>query len=112
MTGTPRGFRSVQPAAWLIIALSAIQAAMLLGAAPIQRFVQYWMWYPTAKPAGSPWLLLALVAAPAVVLWLVFWKIAGRPALKVALLIALGYGLQIGFGWTEGRGLDGVRDRM
>jgi hypothetical protein len=60
---------------------------------------------------GALWLLVALMAATSFALWFIF-AARCRPALKIGLLLLLGYAIQIGLAWTEGRGLDGIRDRI
>ncbi|HMK35400.1 MAG TPA: hypothetical protein VK463_10060 [Desulfomonilaceae bacterium] len=79
---------------------------------PVFTRISGWFFPFTSKPWGAPWLILALVGISVIVLaWLVPHTRIGVYE-KLVLLIILGFGLQHGFALLEGRGIDGIRDRM
>lgn len=94
-----------------VILLSGVHFVVLAFDLPLLGSLPGWFFPLTAKPAGAPWLVAALVALPAAILPLVARR--GFPwQLRVLLLVVLGFLLQQGFALTEGRGIDGMRDRM
>jgi hypothetical protein len=78
---------------------------------PVFSGISGWFYPFTSKPWGSPWLIAGMIGFSVIVLALALSKATGVAA-KLVLLIILGFTLQHGFALTEGRGIDGVRDRM
>jgi hypothetical protein len=85
---------------WLILGLQL----------PFFTALDRWFWGFQDRSWGDIWLVALLLALTLGGAWLAFRL--PRHSLRLALLVALGYALQFGFAWTEGRGLDGLRDRI
>jgi len=60
---------------------------------------------------GSWWLVVLLCVTPLLTSWLVQQRRINHWFVLIAL-ICIGYGLQMGFAYTEGRSIDGIRDRI
>jgi hypothetical protein len=84
-------------------------AALSLGV--VEWFFRGWFWKPTENPAGSPLIIAAILLLFAGALWVALrsWR---RPVAAVAVLVLCGFGIQMSLAFTEGRGLDAVRDRI
>lgn len=80
---------------------------------PLELFASEpgWFWIRHLKPL--PWfrLILPLAALACLAAYHVN-RFPRRQAANLLLLVLLGYCLQMGFGLMEGRGIDGVRDRV
>jgi hypothetical protein len=76
---------------------------------PAFTWITGWFWPFQVKQLDPRWVLLALAPCLAIVPLL---ATKGRYWLKVALLVVFGYTMQLSFGFSEGRGIDGVADRM
>ncbi len=78
---------------------------------PVFQSLPGWFWRFVDKPLPHGWLVLPLLALAL----LVARGVLAGPARgrgRLILLVGLGYALQIGFGFMEGRGIDGIRDRL
>ena len=94
------------------IALLALgQCGILALRLPVFTSMRGWFWPLHTKPLPLLWLCAPLVGLGVAVVWL-----ATNPRAKLALLlpvlVVLAYVQQLGFGYMEGRGLDGLRDRI
>ena len=98
------GLRSV------VVATLAHLAILASGLPLLGILFLVWRIPPARKLLGPLWLA-ALLVVPAAVLWAMLRERGGH-TYKVLGLIALGYGLQLGLGFSEGRGIDGLRDNM
>ena len=78
---------------------------------PLLQFLPGWFWSVQSKPLPSWWLVLPILVA-AIAISRTILRNPERQARNLLLLILLGFFLQQGFAWMEGRGLDGIRDRM
>jgi hypothetical protein len=96
----------------LITLVTLIHWGILYFHIPVFTRIPGWFFPFTAKPWGSPWLILGMVGFSVIVLaWVAARATTGIGA-RLVLLIILGFTLQHGFALTEGRGIDGIRDRM
>ncbi len=106
MTATP---------ARVVLATAVVASAglwvILYHGVPLFEIVPYWFWRPTRAPRPDWWLAIPLSA---LLLGAVAFvqHLRLRPAATLLLLILVGVAVQHGFALTEGRGLDGIRDRM
>jgi hypothetical protein len=95
-----------------IVLLSAIgYCLILLFHIPLFQNLSDWFWRFTDTPQASLWLVFPLLVISAIVIAVILQR-PERHKLNLSLLIILGYCLQMGFGFSEGRGLDGLRDHM
>ncbi len=73
--------------------------------------IPYWFWVLHVTPLRAWWLLPVMAAVTAFLYHCILtrpWSVAG----KIALLMFCGTLLQFGFAFAEGRGIDGLRDRI
>lgn len=111
LAARPRALREPWIGLYSVIAPTLAHLAILASGTQVLRMVfLVWRIPPLLKPLGPLWLA-ALVAVPATVLWAML-RAPGRYLYKLLGLIALGYALQLGLGFAEGRGIDGLRDNM
>ena len=77
----------------------------------VNIFPYGYFWALEEQPIGPLWLIGVLAAATAGVGWFVLrsGELAGP---RILALVLLGYLLQMGFAWSEGRGLNGIRYQM
>jgi hypothetical protein len=96
--------------AWPLLA-GVAHASLLQSQLPLLQQLPHWFW--RATEAGRPlwWLILPLVGLHLLVIRRI-WKAPERIALNLCLLIVLGFLTQQGFALMEGRGIDGMRDRL
>jgi hypothetical protein len=76
----------------------------------LQRLPGGWFW----KLHDTPLEMLPLIGVTlsgAAVVWFVL-RYPERIAVNLTLLVLLGYGAQLGLAFAEGRGVDGLRDRL
>ncbi len=93
------------------VLLALVHLSVLGLQLPLLAALPGWMFVPQSKQLGPPLLVLALACVPALG-WLLLERVRGRPWLVLCALVLLGYGSQQGFAWSEGRGIDGMRDRI
>ncbi|MBI5500007.1 MAG: hypothetical protein HY907_07170 [Deltaproteobacteria bacterium] len=86
-------------------------AVTLAGNVPVLAGLAWWFFPFEDKPLHAFWVVPALFLLGAVLLFWLFRR-PRTPAVSVAALVLLGYAVQMGLGWAEGRGLDGIRDRI
>lgn len=96
----------------LIAVAAAAEWALLIGQWPLFPPPAGWMWPRIEKPFGARTLLVIPMAAALAGVCFIIWRWP-RPAWRnLLLLILAGWGMQTGFALLEGRGLDGLRNRM
>lgn len=81
---------------------------------PLFRIIPGYFWHAmlnSNKPFISLWYLMLAVIFAGFVVWFVL-NYQSRVFLNLFLLIICGWSLQMSFGLIEGRGIDGIRDRM
>ncbi|MBI5488095.1 MAG: hypothetical protein HY905_12250 [Deltaproteobacteria bacterium] len=83
----------------------------LAGNVPVLAGLAWWFFPFEDKPLRAFWIVPALFLLGAALLHRVFRRPRSAAA-SIAALILLGYATQMGMGWAEGRGLDGIRDRI
>lgn len=90
------------------IVLTLSHWALLHFRIPVLAALRGWFWPFQSKPIALPWFfgLLVLMAGA---LWVIRRQ---RVWLQVSALVVLGSLLQLGLGFSEGRGVQGIRDRM
>jgi hypothetical protein len=91
---------------WML--LTAVHLSILALRLPLLERLPGWFFRLRPKSIGPWYLVLALAAVPAVG-WLMGRAFRTRRIVAVWLLILLGFGLQHGFAWSEGRQFDGIR---
>jgi hypothetical protein len=84
---------------WLILSLQL----------PAFTWITAWFWTFQVKHLEARWVLLTVVPAIATVPLL---AVKGRYWLKVAALVIFGIAVEFGFGFSEGRGIEGIRERI
>jgi hypothetical protein len=94
----------------LLVVGALVQWAILYFRLDVFSQITHWYWQPRVKGGTEDWLFVpltlgALVLAKAILEW------TRSTWLRAALLILLGYLLQIGFGMVEGNGLLSLKDR-
>ena len=68
-----------------------------------------WKWYFTVKEGSAwQWLIVPLIFSSLLVTFLVL-KFPGHRVRNWLLILALGYSLQVGFGFMEGQGFESLR---
>lgn len=102
-----------------MLLLSVVQWIILGFHLPVFSALPAWFWVPTNKSPGTLPVLLLIVVSAAAALYAALGRfsfLAARPVsrtmARLAILIFSAYCIQMGFGFTEGRGIDGIRDRM
>lgn len=78
---------------------------------PLGTFLSDWFWRPTLEPRPDIWLLFPIL----LVLWAAVYLLHKNTAplwFSLSWLLILGFFLQHAFALTEGRGINGIRDRM
>lgn len=78
---------------------------------PIFAKLPGWFWWFIDKSHGWYWLVILLFLEAALLLY-VLYKFSMADWLRIGLLILLGVSFQFGFAFYEGRGLDGIKDRI
>jgi hypothetical protein len=114
---SPRERGGAPLASWIelltqpFVILAGVHLSVLAFQLPLVSQLPGWFYPFDRKPVGPPLLLFGLAALPALGWWL-GRALERRRILAVLGLVVLGYGLQLGFAWSEGRGFDGLRDRI
>ena len=94
-----------------LLAFTALHLCVLALNLPYLSKIPGWFFKLREKPAGPLWLVAALAAVPFAIVHRVL-AIRGRHAARLVALVLLGGAMQHGFALLEGRGLDGMRDRI
>jgi hypothetical protein len=94
-----------------VLLLTLAHWAILALRLPVFTSLPWWFWDFSERPLGALWLAAPLAALGALAV-LVALRSSAPAAARAAVLIAIGFAWQQGFGLLEGRGLDGVRDRI
>ncbi len=94
----------------LLLLCTLAHWGLFLFRVPLLQNLPGWFWPFTDKPIASWWLLVFLGLMP--VLGALLWKAPFAPALRIGGVFGIGLVNQFGFAYLEGRGLDGLRDRM
>jgi hypothetical protein len=102
-----------------VVLLTLVQWIMLGYELPFLFRLPGWFWQPIHKACDSLLSGVVILVCAGCALWVVMGHQAWlarepckRAMLKLGLLICLGYCIQMGYGYLEGRGIDGIRDRM
>lgn len=95
----------------VIITITLAHWGILILQQPLFTQLPDWFWPFIDKPPGPPWLLFLLMTVPLGIIHIIL-KERNQYALKLLLLILLGFSMQLGFALLEGRGIDGIRDRI
>jgi len=94
-----------------VAVLSIIHWTILYFHLPVFTWIVWWFWKFTETPLKALWMAPLLAVFTFFCLRWVFG--AGvRKASAVLVLMILGVSLQMGFGFMEGRGIEGIRYRM
>lgn len=78
---------------------------------PLLQSLWYWFWEFNYKPLKELWLIPILITAIVLVFYYIK-KYSNRALIHLFLLIFLGYSIQLSFGLLEGRGINGLKDRL
>jgi len=78
---------------------------------PVFRLLPGWFWDFIDKPWGNLPAFLLIAVPASIVLIVLRMNVKGKIGSLVILVLA-GYSMQHGFALLEGRGIDGIRDRM
>jgi hypothetical protein len=99
---------------WIIaaslVSICVGQWLLLFFGIRFEKIFGFWFWYHTSKPMGTITLNMALLIAAVLVAQVV--KTRCSSWLKLSILVIFGVVTQIGFGFTEGRGMAAIEDRM
>ncbi|NJN82137.1 MAG: hypothetical protein HC802_07580 [Caldilineaceae bacterium] len=95
----------------LIVGCTFVQWLILAAQIPLLTRLPDWFWPLRRTPLSAQWLLL-IVAVLAILIVAAVLRQPARTWLNLTLLVALGVAFQFGFSLSEGRGLDGLRDRI
>ncbi|MBS1819180.1 MAG: hypothetical protein JSU08_14695 [Acidobacteria bacterium] len=91
------------------VVLALVHLTVLAWRLPLFDRLPGWVFATHAKPLHAAALML-LIAIP--LLCLSAARLARRRAVAIALLVIGGYAFQHALAWSEGRGLDGMRERI
>jgi hypothetical protein len=94
-----------------LVLLTLIHLCILALRLPVFERLPGWFFRLRVKTLGPWYLVLALGLLPLLAWWLAV-KLKDRPARLLLGLIAIGALFQHGYGWSDGRGLDGIRSRI
>ena len=109
---TQRGFRTaVETATRPFVLLAAVHLSVLWLQLPVITSLPGWFFGLKPKPLG-PWYLIVSLAAVPFAGQAIVHRLRARPVLALCVLVLLGFALQHGFAWSEGHGLDGMRNRI
>ncbi|MHC4078568.1 MAG: hypothetical protein ACYST0_09045, partial [Planctomycetota bacterium] len=111
----------VQPTAHLIsadaigmgvaILLTVCSWGMLAHGFALGEYLPFWFWHPTTTPRPHWWLVFPILTVSVCAVY--FIKKSTLPTwTNLLLLILLGFTVQHAFALMEGRGINGMRDRM
>lgn len=103
-SGRTEGFR-------LAVLLMATLCSVLIVKIPLRQYLDYWYWPAIFTPLPLLWLIVPLLALLIGCVLLIARTSAGSP-IVLACLIVSGFAAQQGFALMEGRGIDGIRDRI
>jgi hypothetical protein len=95
----------------VVIVLTVLHWIVLGFRIPLFTKLPLWFWPFTDTPRGALWVAAALALLVVAALRAVL-RPQGSVAIKLVMLVLLGYLIQHGFALIEGRGIDGIRDRM
>jgi hypothetical protein len=113
--GKPVAFRRVPALVDLatqpFVLLTLVHFSVLALRLPLLASLPFWFFEPRVKAVGPPSLIIALAALP-LAAWLIMRRLRARPVLVLGAFVWLGFALQQGFAWSEGHGLDGMRNRI
>lgn len=78
---------------------------------PLNEYIPHWFWNPTTAPRPNWWLIFLIIG---IVFGCVFFiqKTSFNAGINILVIIITGFIFQHTFALMEGRGIDGIRDRM
>ena len=78
---------------------------------PLNEYIPHWFWVPTTAPRPNWWLIFLIIG---IVIGCVLFiqKTSFYAGINILILIITGFIIQHTFALMEGRGIDGIRDRM
>jgi hypothetical protein len=84
---------------------------ILVWRVPLNEYIPHWFWVPTTAPRPNWWLIFLIIG---IVIGCVFFiqKTSFYAGINILVLIITGFIIQHTFALMEGRGIDGIRDRM
>ncbi|MCK4461232.1 MAG: hypothetical protein KAW46_05480 [candidate division Zixibacteria bacterium] len=77
----------------------------------LNQYLSHWFWRPTHTPLPLWWLIIPILAVSVGAVFLIKMT-SFRPCINLLALILIGFAVQQGFALMEGRGINGIRDRM
>jgi hypothetical protein len=95
----------------IIILLTMSLWVILAFRLPVLRLLPGWFWDFIDKPRGNLPAFLVIIVPASIALTVVRMNVKAKIGQLVILVLA-GYCMQHGFALLEGRGIDGIRDRM
>jgi hypothetical protein len=95
----------------LLVVVTLLHCAVLAFRIPVFSRLPGWFWWYTDKPWGDLFSWSLIVLSLLMVLTLIRMNTRHHLAVLVMFVVA-GYTLQHGFALLEGRGINGIRDRM
>jgi hypothetical protein len=94
-----------------LIFLTLLEWAILVFRLPVFTIFPGWFWAFMNKPWGNIPAFFLILAPASTILLLMRLKVGNR-FMTLALMVLSGYCIQLGFALLEGRGIDGMRDRI
>lgn len=94
-----------------LVLLSLVHLSILAIRLPLLERLPGWFYNFRPKSIGPWYLVLGLAVIPAIG-WLVGQRLRSQRLLAVGILVLLGFALQQGFAWSEGHGIDGIRNSI
>ena len=109
-TGWARLRLAVAVATEPMVLLCVVQLTVLAWRLPLFDRLPGWVFATRAKTIGTAFY--GVLAAIPLVAFGAAWVLRARGALAVTCLVIGGFAFQHALGWSEGRGLEGIRDRI
>ena len=95
----------------IVLVGTVIYWLILVWRVPLNEYIPHWFWVPTTAPRPNWWLIFLIIG---IVIGCVLFiqKTSFYAGINILVLIITGFIIQHTFALMEGRGIDGMRDRM
>lgn len=93
-----------------LLALATLCSLLLINLS-LSESLPHWFWRSTYTPLPLWWLIIPILVVSVGAIFLIKMT-SFRPCINLLALILVGFTMQQGFALMEGRGINGIRDRM
>jgi len=94
----------------LVLVFTFLHWYLLFAKIPLFHGMGGWFWKFISKPISEPWIASILSLTPLLSYFL--WRSRCSESLKLLCILLIGISHQFGFALLEGKGIDGLRDRL